>query len=122
MACYGIDLVMLKVFLDAGVDPNAKFGDNQDTLLTVAAVDGLAEIVRVLLDRGADPNHVTQDRLSTLMLAAMCDHGGTETVELLLAKGAKPDFRTPEGKTALSLAEKYGNDEIARVIRSRSSR
>jgi ankyrin repeat protein len=50
-----------------------------------------------------------------LIAAAVYDPGSTEIVEMLLAKGAKPSHSF-DGKTALSLAKKYGNDEIVAVL------
>ncbi len=115
---FGIDLPMLKMLLETGIDPNTLLLDKKETLLSFAVMDGLKDFTKLLLDKGANPNHVTMDGLSTLMVAAMCDHGGTEVVDALLWAGAKADYRSPDGKTALSLANKYKNDEIARAISS----
>lgn len=118
MACFGIDLPMLKLFLELGVDPNTQVPKTKETLLTFTAMDGLTDLTKLLLERGSNPNHITPDGISTLMLAAMCDHGSPEIVKALLKAGADPNYKSPEGKTALSLAQKYKNDEIAEAISS----
>ncbi|MBC8063800.1 MAG: ankyrin repeat domain-containing protein [Chlorobia bacterium] len=116
-------LPTVQFFLENSVDPGFKPDELADPLLLDAVVDGKTEIVRYLLTRGADATFVMDPvGMSILMVAAMCDSGSTEIVEMLLAKGADPSYRSKEGKTALSLAQKYGNDEIAKVISSFKSR
>lgn len=117
-ACWGNDIEMLKVFLDAGIDTEGKVMNSGETLLTFTSSDGFLETTRLLLDRGANPNNIAKNGISTLMLAAMCDFGSTEIVKLLLKHGADPNYKSVEGKTALSLAQKYKNDEIAEAISS----
>lgn len=117
-ACWGNDIDMLKVFLDAGVDVETPVMDNGETLLTFVSSDGFIETTKLLLERGANPNNIAKSGISTLMLAAMCDFGSTEIVKLLLKHGADPNYKSVEGKTALSLAKKYKNDEIAEAISS----
>ena len=115
IAVFAGDIKMLKFMLDNGVDSNFKFGKNEESLLFFAVADGKTELVKLLLDRGANAAHVCRDGISTLIAAALFDPGSTEIVELLLAKGANPDHAY-FGKTALSMATKYGNEEIARVL------
>jgi ankyrin repeat protein len=115
VAVYAWDKEMLKFMLDCGVDPNFKFGRNEEAMLLVAVADGKTDLVKLLLERGANAAHATKDGISTLIAAALFDPGSTEIVEMLLAKGANPDHKY-YGKTAHSLAKKYGNDEIARIL------
>ena len=117
IAVFAGDPDMLNLMLDSGVDPNFKIGKNEESLLFFAVADGKSNLVRLLLDRGASAAHVCKDGISTLIAAALFDPGTTEIVELLLAKGANPTHSF-DGKTALSLARKYGNDEIAKVLES----
>lgn len=117
-ACWGNDIEMLKVFLDAGIDMEAPVMNNGETLLTFVSSDGFVETTKLLLERGANPNNIAKNGISVLMLSAMCDFGTTEIVKLLLKHGADPNYKSVEGKTALSLARKYKNDEIAEAISS----
>jgi ankyrin repeat protein len=111
------DTKMLDFMLANGVDPNFKFGKNEESLLFFAVADGKSDLVKLLLDRGANAAHVCRDGISTLIAAALFDPGSTEIIEMLLAKGANPSHSF-DGKSALSLAKKYGNDEIAKVLES----
>ena len=40
----------------------------------------------------------------------------TETVKLLLKRGADPLMKTKKGETALSIAEKAGNADIVKLL------
>ena len=117
IAVFAGDMKMLDFMLANGVDPNFKIGKNEESLLFFAVADGKANLVKLLLDRGANAAHVCRDGISTLIAAALFDPGSTEIVEMLLAKGADPNHSSA-GKTALSLARKYGNEEIAKVLES----
>ncbi|MCW1886125.1 ankyrin repeat domain-containing protein [Luteolibacter flavescens] len=75
--------------LKAGADPNVANADGS-TPLTTAIHPGDAESVKALLDAGADPDKPGAGGSTPLALAA--GHNlGRPMVELLLAKGAKPD-------------------------------
>jgi ankyrin repeat protein len=75
----------VKLFLDAGIDPNAQVAEGRTALMAASAA-GRVDVVRTLLDKGAQAD--LQDRaLSTaLMLAIKARQAGV--VDLLLEKGA----------------------------------
>ena len=78
------------------------------------------EVIEALLDAGADIEaigHGGKNSGTALMMAAK-KLGGTETMALLLARGADPNARSAlEMKpTALALARAHGRDEAARLL------
>jgi len=97
------DLALMKLLLEHGADPKipTSFGD---TALSAAAgigwVEGVthewstqqsAEAVKLLLDLGLNPNSANQDGRTPLMGAA--HKGRTESIQLLVDRGAKMDTR-----------------------------
>ncbi|MBR6975284.1 MAG: ankyrin repeat domain-containing protein, partial [Ottowia sp.] len=64
---------------------NLKSDDHQPTPLTYSALRGDIKNVRCLLDSGVDPN--TSDPGGTALMAAV-NNGHTETVRLLIERGA----------------------------------
>ena len=107
---------MLKLLIDRGLDLKTRVTPQGDTLLSFCVQDGSEDIIQLLLENGANPNDSTKDGLTILMTAAMCDPGHARIVENLIRHGARVDAKTPEGKTALSLATKYHNLHLARAI------
>jgi len=73
------------------------------TPLMVAALDGDLAEVQQLLDSGADPN-ATNDAGATALMWAFAD---AKKTELLLARGAKPDTRSLDGRSALIIASGF---------------
>lgn len=71
------------------------------TPIQFAAYLGRARAVRLLLESGVDPN-VRNGEVSPL--AAAFDKGDSETILVLLAHGASPDIRLPNGRSALAQA------------------
>jgi ankyrin repeat protein len=97
------DIVLMKILLERGADPKipTSFGD---TALTAAAgigwVEGVthewspqqsAEAVKLLLDLGLNPNAANQDGRTPLMASA--HKGRTESIQLLVDRGAKLETR-----------------------------
>jgi ankyrin repeat protein len=112
------DPSMLGHLLDLGLKVDEPLEKGGETLLTTSIADGKPSVVRLLLDRGANPNYIPNHGISPLMMAALNDPGSTKIVEMLLRAGAKRDLKTPQNKTAIGLATKYRNDEIARVLKT----
>jgi len=121
---------LIKLLLDAGANVNAK--DQQgETALFNAVRYGHLGVVRLLLDAGADPNVSNQlpvkspeSGYTPLMFAAKRGLMPSTTsvrdwlviVQALLDKGAKPDTRSTQGATALTVAQDYGNQDIAKLL------
>jgi ankyrin repeat protein len=116
-ALYG-DLPSVRLLLQAGAEPNV-VNDSGATAL-MWAVDDLRK-TRLLLDHGADVNARSNDGRTPLMIAAN-RAGSSPVLELLLARGAKPNVVAPSlfgPATPLSQAAYAGDaDAIELLIRS----
>ena len=81
---------------------------NRDSVLTLAAPWANAEIVRALLDAAGPSlnlnwrNHIGK---TALILAVAARPPQIETCKLLLERGAKPNLRDMQGRTALAYAQ-----------------
>ncbi|MBT2520196.1 ankyrin repeat domain-containing protein [Arthrobacter sp. ISL-28] len=101
----------------ADVSSTNRFGG---TALIPASEHGHVETVRILIAAGVPVNHVNNLGWTAMQEAILLNKGGPrqqEVVRLLLAAGADPTIRDPEGRTALDNAERLGFAEIARLIR-----
>ena len=104
-----------KMLIDLGADVNVK--DHEDnTALMFAAEDGKAATVKLLIDAGADINARDEDGQTSLMRANEPD-----IVLVLLNAGADVTIKDKEGNTALSLARKYEQKEVIKLLESRGA-
>eukprot|EP00873_Tetraselmis_striata_P018816 jgi/Tetstr1/439080/TSEL_027570.t1 len=109
-----------------------------NTLLHVAAEQGLTEMAALLLDHGANPNirnesgeygdgnwsvksresrilePVAQSDKTPLHIA--CESEDTEMAELLLSRGADPDLEDRASMTALHYAVEEGSEELLAML------
>lgn len=93
--------------------------DGRLTALMLATINGSPEIVRLLLARRADPNKRCGKLKDTpLMFAARNQNRAIAT--LLLDAGADPTLTNAHGETALTLATRHGDRELAELLRARS--
>ena len=79
------------------------------------------DTVRILIAAGVPVNHVNNLGWTAMQEAILLNNGGPrqqEVVRQLLAAGADPDIRDPQGRTALENAERLGFGDIAKLIRS----
>jgi ankyrin repeat protein len=121
---------LVKMLLDAGAKVDAKDGQGETALFNAVRYGHLG-VVRLLLDAGANPNMSNtlpakspESGYTPLMYAARRGLVPSTTsvrdwlaiVKLLLEKGAKPDTRSAQGATALSVAQDYGNQDIAKLL------
>ena len=81
------------------------------TPLHYAASGGGFEVVRWLLEQGAQIEAPSPNRSTALMMAAR--YGASESVELLLARGADTRLRNDRGLTAADFARSAGRDALA---------
>jgi hypothetical protein len=108
---------LLNRFLESGTDINVQ-NEGGQTALGAAALNGQVEIARILLSKGARTDTRTLMTGETpLTIAAQMDH--FEVVKLLIEYGADPSARRTDGCTALTLALRNGNQEMADFLRSR---
>lgn len=83
--------------------------------LANALVIGALESVRRLLEHGADPNAVTPQGLTPLFTALRARRG-VAFVDLLLAAGADPTARHPDGQGAYAYAMALGLTTVAKRL------
>jgi len=107
------DLAAVKLFLAAGMDVNAKNGED-DTALTRASEEGNTAVVRTLLDAKANVDERDHDGQPALCGAAY--NGRIDVVKLLLKYDTDRDSRNE----ALDLAALSGHMELLPVLRDAS--
>jgi len=107
------DLVLMRILLDAGADPNMTTDDRTTPLMMAAGLnwhdisslgaekDSIA-MIQLLLDRGADVNAFNDEGMTALHGAAQ--RGSVAVVNLLLGKGALLNAKNKRGRTALDEA------------------
>ncbi|CAE8584740.1 unnamed protein product [Polarella glacialis] len=97
--------------------------DNGYTGLHAAAARGHLEMVSLLLAQNANPNSTASRGMTALMLAACGGHA--EVVELLLNQEANPTDKIPGergiSRTAFDLADGFGQDRVAEILKRYSS-
>ena len=83
------------------------------------------EMLKLLLEHGGDPNEPATSEPSaswgTPLLWAIRRRRSIAHVQALLAAGASPRARTPEGLDAATVAARYGLPEIAALLRRAGS-
>jgi len=112
---------VLRLTLAAGADV-ASTNRYGGTALIPASEHGHVETVQILIGAGVPVNHVNNLGWTAMQEAILLNNGGPrqqEVVRLLLAAGADPDIRDPEGRTASQNAERLGFAEIAAILRGR---
>lgn len=112
---------VLGLTLAAGADV-ASTNRYGGTALIPASEHGHVDTVRILIDAGVPVNHVNNLGWTAMQEAILLNSGGPrqqEVVRLLLAAGADPEIRDPEGRTALRNAERLGFTEVANLLRHR---
>jgi len=117
-------LEILRMTIAAGANLNStnRYGG---TALIPAAHHGHVETVRALLTTQIDVNHVNLLGWTALLEAIILGDGGaahTETVQLLVAHGAKVELADAQGVTPLAHAERRGQRGIAQILRLAGAR
>lgn len=103
----------VRIFLQAGQDPNAIVNENPPALL-ITARKGLLDTAKVLLDGGAMVNVKNADGWTALHFAAM--FGFTELADVLLAHGADVSAATRYGMTPLHFAVQERNVAVVELL------
>ena len=109
--------------LDNGADVNARDEEIGATALMVACDHKDHDLVELLVNKGADVNKRNQEGATALLFA--CQQGDSSStaavVELLLARGANPQFKTTGGLTPLRHAEKNGHKKVVKLLKAHGS-
>lgn len=107
------DADTVKLFLAAGMKPNATNNDGRPALVEAALADREA-VVDELLDAGADVNAKTKEGQTALMGAAV--NGNPRIANILLARGADANVKDTHGFTALMYADGAGKSQVRDIL------
>jgi ankyrin repeat protein len=114
LASFGVfDSRILKIFLDAGANPNTA-GRGGETALMMASYFGYEEAARLLIEHKADVDFTDKLGNTALMRAAAGNY--VDAIPLLLKAGADVRARNAGGATALDLARQSGNQAAAELL------
>ncbi|MCG3179922.1 MAG: hypothetical protein BIFFINMI_02272 [Phycisphaerae bacterium] len=106
---------MAKLLIAAGSDVNARVSRGGVSLALMEAVQRRnAELVALYIEEGGNVNAGGGD---DCVLRAAVVRGYPNIVRLLLARGARTDWRDSDGKSAEDLARDRGFDEILSLLR-----
>lgn len=92
-------LEVVRLLLEAGVDPNIRSAINSSTPLHQAAYSAGPEMVRLLIEHGADPNLSNKDGKTPVYLT-----GNIRALAVLVEHGAKINVQDAQGQTPLHAA------------------
>src|SRR5262249_22814298 len=111
---------IVRRLLDAGVDVNARYGNELTALMWAAGyADGACvgdadSVLNLLIDRGARIDEADDGGRTGLMIAAELGH--TTIVEQLMARGADSTLKDRNGNRALDLA---ADDHVRAALEAR---
>jgi len=108
--------IIANILLGAGADADVKNATGLTTLQVVCEkkTSGYKELAEQLIMVGAEVNVRDQKGWTPLMRAIST--ADQYMVALLLKNGANPTLETPKGDDALSLAKKFGCDDIIELV------
>jgi hypothetical protein len=90
--------------------------EDGETMLTLAAANGLHRVVAALLARGANPDVRDGSGYTALLHAALQGH--LKMFQLLLVRGADPAIRSLAGCTAIDLAPEDARGAFGQILLS----
>lgn len=117
------DAELVQLLIDAGIDPNARFGDLPQSILSFASAmscsmkkdpEARDAVIKALLAGGADPNVMDIGEVPLFVyVAQQCPR---PVIEAFVAAGARLDARSPQGFTPLSMALIVKNYDAAEAL------
>ena len=117
-ACWRGDVGRVRLLLALGADPNENCSSAFQFSYPIenAAWNNHPEIIHLLVKAGASVNVSNSEGGSPLCTAAR--EGATEAAKALLSYGAR--ITTENGTSVLTVARRFGHEEIARLIEASS--
>lgn len=106
------DLATTALLLERGADLR-NWGEAS---LGQACVNGHRDVAEFLINRGIDVNTIVIKNPEWTALMAATNAGQLDVVRMLVRKGASLDMRDRDGKTALMIAERRRQIEIAEFL------
>jgi len=89
--------------------------DNDSSYGSGQKEESASRIMHELISRGVLLDTFNSAGETALMIAVK--RGKVKIIKNLLELGASPDVQTPDGESALTLAEASGNDELLKLLR-----
>lgn len=107
----------LLLFGPAGLFGTTILWEGSDEFLHRAARRGQTQWLVQLLDSGNHGPDVVDTHGNSLLMKA-AQYGHTDTVQELLQRGARTNYRDGDGDTALTIAERYKHLEIVTLLKA----
>lgn len=106
---------VVRALVDAGADVTG-VDSTGINLVHWATITNRAPMIPILVKAGVPINAIDDFGYTPLMYAATVDEGGVETLQALLAAGAKATLKNDEGRTPIQQARHLGHTEIVRAL------
>jgi ankyrin repeat protein len=115
------DELMVRALLDKGESINCYDNSSKSSLLMWTCAWGFTDLAGSLINQGADfQEHCSIEGSTALMYSSF--HGRVDIVELLLEKGANPNYRDISRYTAMDKAALTKNWKILRLLMNSGGR
>lgn len=108
------DQDLVSLLIDQGANPNSE-DDSERTPLANAIRSGDFNMFRLLISKGADINYRNSSG-QTVLIKAVEDGLPEEFIAFLLAEGVDINAEDNDENTALSLAQRYDEEEIEALL------
>lgn len=113
--CLQLDAPMIKSLATLGADVNASLaGDDDDTLLFVAAQNGNVSVIEALVELGADVNAPNNNSFTPVLVAAQ--YGHVEAIRVFAKFGGDVNFPNNDGITPIYIAAQNGHVEAIKAL------
>jgi len=117
-AAFANNAAAAAILIAAGAEVDARAKNRFDnTPLQVSMLTESADAAKVLIAHGANVNARMSEGYTALHEAAF--NGDVVSIRMLLAAGADPSLRVPDGRTAVDLARAAKHDDAARLLQTR---
>ncbi len=105
----------MKLLIAKGADVNA-FSVYDSSALFVATQHNRPDMVKLLLEHGANSNYVNKIEMCDPALYVAVAQHHPKLVSLLVAHGADANVQGQDGSTSLTLASKYGYNDLLPLL------